>query len=296
MLASIRNNATSIGLVCLLSAACVSAKGALGIKAAKVSITSADGINDATYTLKEPTPLPSPITLSETSVFKLSFSVVDIESGEGVFPQQAHLRFEDPQGDDVTLPVTVKSNGKAQITINAAKLHRALLPTRGHFQLTLLLSSLDEYTPLAYPLGRLSLPPSVLESLPRKRHDLPARAGEPAFQPEQELYHTFKEDPKTVGWFKSGTGVIVTLMPWGVLLTLIPKLSPSLRFQSPPVSSYIFLLVLAALETLIFVYWVGLKLYQLLPPFLALSAIAAYTGLIALRELRARRLKAGGSP
>ncbi|ADV21204.1 oligosaccharyltransferase complex subunit delta (ribophorin II) [Cryptococcus gattii E566] len=297
MLSFLRNTPV-LGLLTLLTATSVTAKGALGIKAAKVAITSLDGLNDATYTLKEPTPLPSPIVLSETSSFKLAFSVIDTISGESVYPQQAHLLLEGLQDDDddVTLPITVKSNGKAQITINPAKPHPALLPTRGKFRLTLLLSSLNEYTPLAYPLGEICIPESILQPRPRKRHDLPPRAGEPAFQPEQELFHTFKEDPKTVGWAKSGAGVVVTLAPWGVLLALFGKLSPSLNFQTPPVSSYVFLLVLAAIETLIFVYWVGLKLYQLLPPFLALCVIAAYTGLIALRELRERRLKAGGTP
>lgn len=156
-----------------------------------------------------------------------------------MYPQQAHLLLEGLQDDDddVTLPITVKSNGKAQITIvsprsriaqsvltqrqNPAKPHPALLPTRGKFRLTLLLSSLNEYTPLAYPLGEICIPESILQPRPRKRHDLPPRAGEPAFQPEQELFHTFKEDPKTVGWAKSGAGVVVTLAPWGVLLALV---------------------------------------------------------------------------
>lgn len=156
-----------------------------------------------------------------------------------MYPQQAHLLLEGLQDDDddVTLPITVKSNGKAQITIvsprsriaqsvltqrqNPAKPHPALLSTRGKFRLTLLLSSLNEYTPLAYPLGEICIPESILQPRPRKRHDLPPRAGEPAFQPEQELFHTFKEDPKTVGWAKSGAGVVVTLAPWGVLLALV---------------------------------------------------------------------------
>lgn len=195
--------------------------------------------NLSPFSLKEPTPLPSPIVLSETSSFKLAFSVIDTTSGESVYPQQAYLLLEGLQydDDDVTLPITVKSNGKAQITIvssrsrlaqsvltqrqNPAKPHPALLPTRGKFRLTLLLSSLNEYTPLAYALGEICIPESILQPRPRKRHDLPPRAGEPAFQPEQELFHTFKEDPKTVGWAKSGAGIVVTLAPWGVLLALV---------------------------------------------------------------------------
>ncbi|OCF31126.1 oligosaccharyltransferase complex subunit delta (ribophorin II) [Kwoniella heveanensis BCC8398] len=296
MLASIRRVA-ALGLVAALTiAAGVDAKGAIGIKQGKVTVTSSDGISDATYTLKEPAPLPNPITLTDQSIFKLAFTVIDTTTGESVYPQQANLLFEDPKGGDVTLPVTVKGNGKAQITINTAKPHPALLPTHGSFHLTLLLSALDTLQPLSYPLGELTLPSSILLPTARGRHDLPPRQGEPAFKPEQEIAHTFKEDEKTVGLAKAGLGVIVTLLPWGLLFGLLGKIFPSLNFQTPPVSSYVFLLVLTAIEGLIFVYWVGLKLYQLLPAFLGLSVIATYTGIVALRELRARRLKAGGAP
>lgn len=40
------------------------------------------------------------------------------------------------------------------------------------------------------------------------------------------------------------------------------NISGSLKFQAPPQSSYLFLLSLVALEGLIFVYWIGLTLYQ----------------------------------
>jgi oligosaccharyltransferase complex subunit delta (ribophorin II) len=71
--------------------------------------------------LKEPAPLPSPIVLGEATTFKLTFTIVDTASGEPVFPQQAHLLFADTKGEeDVTLPVSVKSNGKASFTIVSA--------------------------------------------------------------------------------------------------------------------------------------------------------------------------------
>lgn len=69
------------------------------------------------YRLKEPAPLSKAIALEEGSTLKLTFGVVDTVSGEPVFPQQALLLFEDQRGDDVRLPVTVKSNGKASFTI-----------------------------------------------------------------------------------------------------------------------------------------------------------------------------------
>lgn len=42
----------------------------------------------------------------------------------------------------------------------------------------------------------------------------------------------------------------------------VGKVYPSLEMRSAPSSSYIFIGTLAALEALIFTYWVGLKLYE----------------------------------
>lgn len=68
--------------------------------------------------VKEPEPWPKTIELAEGGTFKLTFTVVDTTSGEAVYPKQAHLLFQDLKGEeDVTLPVTVKDNGKAGFTI-----------------------------------------------------------------------------------------------------------------------------------------------------------------------------------
>lgn len=91
------------------------------------------------------------------------------------------------------------------------------MQTHGPLHLTLLLSSLSTHTPLIFPLGELTLPPSILEAPPRGRHDLPPRAGEPAFKPEQEIFHTFREDEKSVGVFKSTIGTGMAMSPWAVL-------------------------------------------------------------------------------
>ncbi|GFZ46479.1 hypothetical protein JCM24511_04726 [Saitozyma sp. JCM 24511] len=288
----------ALGLVLAASSSVAAAsKPALGIKNAKVAVTSPDGLHDATYTLKEPAPLPSPISLGEATTLKLTFTIVDMASGEPVFPQQAHLLFADKKGEeDVTLPVSVKSNGKASFTINTSKLPAALLPTHGTFHLTLLLSSLDAYTPLSYPLGDVSLPPSILKPLSRKRHDLPARPGEPAFQPEIELFHTFRPEEDLGGMGKSLIGTIIALSPWAVLVALITKISPSLNHILPPGSALLWLATLAIIEALIFTYWAILTLPIFLPPFIILCVLSAYAGKVALTDIRADRLKAGGTP
>jgi len=68
--------------------------------------------------LKEPAPLPSAIELGEGGTLKFTFTAIDSTSGSAIQPKQAHLLFEDLKGEeDVTLPVTVKENGKASFTI-----------------------------------------------------------------------------------------------------------------------------------------------------------------------------------
>ncbi|KAK4687279.1 hypothetical protein P7C73_g2841, partial [Tremellales sp. Uapishka_1] len=295
MLTSLKNTVVLGCTLALLSVVSAASTGALAIKNGKVAVTSPDGLNDVSHTLKEPTLFPA-VSLAAGSVFKLSFTAIDTSSGEGTVPQQAHILFEDARGDQVTLPVNVKATGKAAFTINTAKLSPALQTTASPLHLTLLLSSLSSLEPLLYPLGEVSLPESLLSPPARKRHDLPARAGEPAFQAEQELFHTFKEDEKEIGWFKSILGTTIALAPWLVLLALIANIYPQFNLQTPPTSSYLFIATLAGLEGLIVVYWVGWKLYQFLPPFLALSVVSAYVGKVALGDLREKRIIAGGAP
>lgn len=59
---------------------------------------------------------------------------------------------------------------------------------------------------------------------------------------------------------------------------------------------YAWFACLVALEALILSYWIGLKLYQLLPAFIGLSAVTAYVGAVALRGAREVRLREGGKP
>lgn len=85
-----------------------------------------------------------------------------------------------------------------------------------------MLSSPEYERGLNYPLGQLTLPESMTRGLPeRKRHDLPPRAGEPAFQAQQELFHTFNPLETTVGWSKSMIGIGLVLSPWLVLAALV---------------------------------------------------------------------------
>lgn len=184
------------------------------------------------HRLKEPEPLPSPITLSTQSTLKLSFSVVDVASSSGLVPSQSTILFEDAHGDtarDVYLPLNIKpptsAGGKVagSFVLNMAKPPYPLAHSaHGSYKVSLILSSLAaDTTPLLYPLGEVRLAQEALHEPLRQRHDLPPRQGEPAFRPQQELFHTFRQDEGTVGTLKTGVGMALVLGPWAVLLLLV---------------------------------------------------------------------------
>ena len=175
----------------------------------------------------------------------------------------------------------------ATYTQNSAKPPAAL--RSAEYSLTLLLSTHDDYVSQA--LGSIALPSSAVKPSPRGRHDLPPRQGEPAFQPQPEIFHTFEPEEKTIGFLKSALGTVFVLAPWILLAGLVSHAWGSAYGQYTKISptyaglsgySTLFLGTLAALEGLIVIYWLQLQLYQFLPIFLPLSLVTAYTGRLAL--------------
>ena len=120
------------------------------------------------------------------------------------------------------------------------KLPKAVRALASPVEATLLLSS-PGTKPLKWDLGSLTLPISS-QDVPRKRHDLPPRAGEPAFAPLPEITHTFRPDEKVIGTTKALVGVVALILPWGFLFALVRKharllLTLSCRLARSPTSS-----------------------------------------------------------
>lgn len=63
----------------------------------------------------------------------------------------------------------------------------------------------------------------MLKPVKRKRNDLPPRQGEPAFQVQPELFHTFEPDPKEIGAFVSLVGTGLVLAPWVLFAALVSQ-------------------------------------------------------------------------
>lgn len=65
--------------------------------------------------VQKPSP---PLTLFKTDILKLTFQIVEKDSGNGVQPQQTFLRFYDEQsGEEGIQPVRVTKGGKAKFEL-----------------------------------------------------------------------------------------------------------------------------------------------------------------------------------
>ncbi|BEJ10956.1 hypothetical protein CspHIS471_0103780 [Cutaneotrichosporon sp. HIS471] len=232
-----------------------------------------------------------PVALSLAATFKLTFTVTDGDSG--VVPQQAYIVFRDTRDDEsapVTLQLGVKPTGKTTYYMDTAKIPQALSHTSGALEASLILSNgVEGYKTT---LGALSLPQSSLSEKPAPR----TLGNGIHLSPQPEITHTFRADEKEIPAIKATLGAFAVVAPWMTLVALIGAVWPGLQVKTPPTMMYAWFVCLVALEALILRYWIGLRLYQLLPPFIVLGAITAYVGTVALRSSRVERLKAGGAP
>ena len=60
----------------------------------------------------------TPLKLGQNDILKLSFTIIEIESDQGVQPHQTFLRFYDEEtGEEGIQPVRVSSSGKAKFEL-----------------------------------------------------------------------------------------------------------------------------------------------------------------------------------
>ncbi|CAK9779668.1 hypothetical protein CC85DRAFT_285124 [Cutaneotrichosporon oleaginosum] len=266
-----------------------SALAKLDISGARAVVTGNNGAEKA-YAI-ENGKWSEPVALSPAATLKLTFTVTD--GGSGVAPQQAFIVFRDTQDDEaapVTLQLGAKPTGKTTYYMDTSKIPSQLAHTSGALEASLVLSHNGEGYKTT--LGALSLPESSLLEKPAA----PTIGNGIAFAPQPEITHTFRPDEKEIPVIKASLGAFAVMAPWMTLLALVGAVWPSFTVKTPPTMMYAWFACLVALEALILRYWIGLRLYQLLPPFIVLGAITAYVGTVALRAARVERLKAGGTP
>ncbi|PPR07465.1 hypothetical protein CVT26_013435 [Gymnopilus dilepis] len=254
----------------------------LKVQNPRYTVTGASGTDVQAESVSLAQKPSTPIALHGKETLKVTFQIVDEETGKGVQPHQTFLRFYDENSNEEGIqPVRVTPGGKAKFELNLAKPPLSLPPTpqRDPLKVTLLVGS-PQYDPLAVELFDLVLPAS---------QPAPQHPQESTFHPLPEIKHTFRPEPKQPPAFISAASVGFVLAPWVVLLGLWSQVAPRpSRLFSPTILPFI--LSLGAFEALLFRYWVGLKLGQVLLYGAVLAVPTVFAGKQALSSIAERRL------
>jgi oligosaccharyltransferase complex subunit delta (ribophorin II) len=223
-----------------------------------------------------------PLELTANNHLKLTFQIVDKDTGKGVQPHQTFLRFYDEQTREEGIqPVRVTPGGKAKFELNPSKPPLSLPPTPEGYPLnvTLIIGS-SLYEPLSGPLFDLILPRS---------QPAPVDPLEASFHPLPEIAHTFRAPHKLPPRFISAVSAAVVVAPWVILLGLWSQTAPSpTRLFSPSILPFV--LCLGAFEVLLFWYWVDLKLGQVLLYGAGLAIPTIFAGKQALSSIGNQRV------
>ena len=255
------------------------------------------------------------VKLEGKDTLKITFQVVDKESGKGVQPHQTFLRFFDPKTNEEGIqPVRVTPGGKAKFELvksssqdldylskfplqNPSKPPLSIppTPTDDPLQVSLIIGS-SAHDPLSVELFDLVLPLSQ----PAAEHP-----QEAAFHVRPEIKHTFRPDPTLPPKAISFVFAAIALSPWVVLVGLVRRSQYLLIFTSshtqwsqvaPSPTQLLspnvlpFVLSLGAFEVLLFRYWVGLKLGQVLLYGAILAIPTVFAGKQALATIGRQRV------
>ncbi|KAG6819562.1 hypothetical protein H0H93_010727 [Arthromyces matolae] len=264
----------SLPIVALLIAGAQAA--VLTLQSPKVVVSSSSGSQLLSETLSLNRPLSTPVSLEKDTTLKLTFQVVEKDSGNGVQPHQTFLRFYDEKsGEEGIQPVRVTPGGKAKFELNMAKPPLSLPPTADTpLKVTLIIGS-PIHTPFKVELFDLVVPAS---------QPAPVHPNEQTFHPLPEIHHTFRPEPKLPPRPISLLFSAVVLAPWAVLFVLWSQVS--IRVPHLFSTSILpFILTLGAFEGLLVWYWVDLKLGQVLGYGAVLGVVTILTGKQALSKI-----------
>ncbi|EKM76800.1 hypothetical protein AGABI1DRAFT_78257 [Agaricus bisporus var. burnettii JB137-S8] len=223
----------------------------------------------------------NPVFLNATDTLKVTFQVVDKESGEGTQPHQTFLRFYDATTDEEGIqPIRVTQGGKAKLELNMARPPLSLPPTGDVPLQVMLYIGQPNFSPIAVELFDLHVPHS---------QPPPAHPDEASFHLLPEIHHIFRPDQKLPYKLVSAVFSGLVIAPWFLLVGLWSQVSPRLTHLFSP-NVLPFILSLGAYEFLVFYYWVDLKLGQVLLCGGVLAIINLFTGKHALSSIAKRRL------
>lgn len=114
------------------------------------------------------------------------------------------------------------------------------------------------------------------------------------FQPQDEIHHTFREDPKQPNVVLSMIFTVIVLSPWVFLTSAWSKLGANVsRFPQSGTSEYmnavVFFGSLVAFMGCLFMYWVSWNFFKLLAVLTVVSVVLTVYGRRMLSDIMMRR-------
>ncbi|KAF8761103.1 Oligosaccharyltransferase subunit Ribophorin II [Rhizoctonia solani] len=235
---------------------------ALSLKGPKFAVTSAKASIVRAETIELDGPLTT-VTVGKSENLRVSFTVLG-DDGNPVRPYQAFLRMVDEKsGEEGIQPVKVGKDGKGKVEISISRPPVSLPPTTENpLSVSLILGSFT-HTPRTVPLFNLRLPPSAPV--------VSATFAAIALAPWLVLAGLVGLTPSRHTWSLTFPGIQLSQIS-----TPLNTSTKALSYTGP------FLSLLFALEGLLFVYWLKLRLFQVLTYGVILAVMAAGAGKRAL--------------
>lgn len=256
----------------LLSALTLQAT-ALSLKSPKFAVTSAKAsiVRAETIDLNESL---TTVSVGKSENLRVSFTVLG-DDGAPVRPHQAFLRmYDEKTGEEGIQPVKVGKDGKGKVEISISRSPISLPPSgEDPLSVSLILGSFT-HSPLSVPLFNLRLPASA----PVTPHPLDKH-----YAPQPLIAHTFNPEPTQPPKVISGVFTIAAVAPWLILAGLLSQIAIPLNTSGASLShTGPFLLAIFAFEGLLLVYWMRLRLFQVLGYGAILAVISTGAGKRAL--------------
>ncbi|KAL4729189.1 hypothetical protein ACLX1H_003600 [Fusarium chlamydosporum] len=233
-------------------------------------------------------PVKDTLVLGKADAIKVSLTTT--EDSEAKRPHQAFITITESTGLEISLPLDIKSSGKAVGTISHKDLPVQFILSDEPLKANLVLGSFSSSSPLISPIFNIEI--HHVPNAPRPQYEPPMRYG-----PRAEIHHIFKvgdSSPPTIISLVFVLAIVATfpalLIGWYTLggnLDHLPK-----ALGAAPISHALFVGSIIAIEGSLFLYYVKWNLFQLLPVFSGLSIVAFLSGVKALSEVQGRRLAA----
>ncbi|PGH34886.1 oligosaccharyltransferase complex subunit delta (ribophorin II) [[Emmonsia] crescens] len=237
--------------------------------------------------LAEKKPPSKPLSFGDSDILKLSLTTREGSSAKR--PHQAFLLLKElDSGLDLSYPLSVKESGKAKVELAQKDLPPQFLRSSKPIEARFVIASFGPAMGYDNRVFQLDVARDDDASGPLPSDSL--RYGK-----REEIYHTFKADPKS-------PPVIITLVFVVAVLAALPALAGlwfylgvnldhlPVALKSSPISHFLFLGSIVGLEGIFFLYYTTWNLFQTLPAVLVVGTVAFVSGSRALSEVQERRL------